>query len=128
MNYIYFGYRLNDKVLINDVKYQDKYFINLAQYVYYNRLILNLRFDISDINKPWYRGELAINKWIDLIFGYKQWNEKPKRDDLNLFGKYCYKQYINFDIILERLKKKYSDEKTIIRKIESKKSRKRRYE
>lgn len=123
MNYIYFGYRLNDKVLINDVKYQDKYFINLAQYVYYNRLILNLRFDISDINKPWYRGELAINKWIDLIFGYKQWNEKPKRDDLNLFGKYCYKQYINFDIILERLKKKYSDEKTIISKIESKKSR-----
>ena len=123
MNYVYFGYRMNDKVLINDVKYQDKFFINLPQYLFYNRLLLNLKFDFSDINKDWYKGELAISKWIDLIFGYKQWNEKPKRSDLNLFGKYCYKQYINFKKILEKFERNQYDEKKIITKIESKKSR-----
>ena len=124
MNYIYFGYRLSDKVLINDVGFQGKYFQSIAQYVYYNRLVLNIKFDLGDLNKPWcLEGNLRINSWIDLIFGYKQWSPKPKRDDLNLFGKYCYNQYINFDRILEKFKIKNYDEKTIKAKIESKKSR-----
>ena len=123
MNYIYFGYRLNDKLLVNDVGYQAQFFQSIAQYVYYNRLVLNIKFDLDDINKPWFKNELQINSWIDLIFGYKQWNHKPKRDDLNLFGKYCYRQYIDFDRILEKYKKKDYDEKKIISKIESKKSR-----
>ena len=124
MNYIYFGYRLSDKVLINDVGFQGTFFYSIAQYVYYNRLVLNIKFDISDLNKSWCKeGNLRINSWIDLIFGYKQWSPKPKRDDLNLFGKYCYSQYINFDRILEKFKDKNYDKKTIMAKIESKKSR-----
>ena len=81
-------------------------------------------FDLNDLNQPWFKeGELKINSWIDLIFGYKQWSHKPKRQDLNLFGKYCYNQYIKFDKILEKFHKKNYDEKTIIKKIETKKSR-----
>ena len=124
MNYIYFGYRLTDKVLINDVGYQEDFFQSIAQYVYYNRLVLNIKFEIGDVNKVWFKeNELKINSWIDLIFGYKQWSPKPKREDLNLFGKYCYKQYINFDHILEKFRNKEYDKETIIAKIESKKSR-----
>ena len=121
MNYIYFGYRSRDKSLINDVV-QQKYFSSLAQYLYYNRLVLNIKFDFDDVNKDWYKeGELKINQWINLIFGYKQWSEIPKRDDLNLFGKYCYKQYINFEKKLDKYKEKKYDESTIMNKIETKK-------
>ena len=121
MNYVYFGYRLNDKILINDVV-QQKYFSSLAQYLYYNRLVLNIKFDFNDVNKDWYKeGELKINQWINLIFGYKQWSAKPNRDDLNLFGKYCYKQYINFENKLKKFKEKEYDTPVIISKIETKK-------
>ena len=124
MNYVYFGYRLNDKVLINDVFQQQKYFSSLAQYMYYNRLVLNIKFDFNDVNKNWYKeGELKINEWINLIFGYKQWSAKPNRDDLNLFGKYCYKQYINFENKLQKFKEKEYDTSIIISKIETKKLR-----
>ena len=124
MNYVFFGCRTSDKVLINDVGFQGKFFNSIAQYVYYNRLVLNIKFDLNDLNQPWFKeGELKINSWIDLIFGYKQWSHKPKRQDLNLFGKYCYNQYIKFDKILEKFHKKNYDEKTIIKKIETKKSR-----
>ena len=61
--------------------------------------------------------------WIDLIFGYRQWSEKPKKEDLNLFRKYSYNQYINFDKILDKYKKNKYDQKTIIDKIEKKKWR-----
>ena len=120
MNYIYFGYRLNDKVLINDVNPQS-YFESLAQYVYYNRLFLNIRFKMDDLGKEWFQKELKINKWIDLIFGAKQWNEKPKRDDLNLFGKYCYKQYINFEKKMEKYKTNKLTDEQIIKKVKKKK-------
>jgi hypothetical protein len=121
MNYIYFGYRLNDKILINDVKPQDKYFESLAQYVYYNRLVLNIRFTLNDLNRPWFNKELKINSWIDLIFGVKQWSDKPKRNDLNLFGKYSYKQYINFDKKMEKYKLNKLNDDEIIEKIKKKK-------
>ena len=121
MNYIYFGFRLNDKILINDVKPQDKYFKSIAQYVYYNRLVLNIRFTLNDLNKPWFDKELKINSWIDLIFGVKQWSDKPKRNDLNLFGKYSYKQYINFDKKMEKYKLNKLNDDEIIGKIKKKK-------
>ena len=124
MNYVYFGYRLNDKLLINDVVEQENYFKSVAQYAYYNRLILNIKLDFNELFQGFInKQELKINSWIDLIFGYKQWNEKPKKDDLNLFGKYSYNQYINFDKILDKFEKKKYDEKTIIEKIEKKKLR-----
>ena len=124
MNYVYFGFRLNDKLLINDVVEQENYFKSVAQYAYYNRLILNIKLDFNELFQGFInKQELKINSWIDLIFGYKQWNEKPKKDDLNLFGKYSYNQYINFDKILDKFEKKKYDEKTIIEKIEKKKLR-----
>jgi len=115
-NYIDFGYRLNDKIMINDVKWQEKFFNSITQFIYYNRLILNKKSHYNEVNVP-------VNSWIDLIFGYKQWDKNPKRDKLNLFGKFCYKQNVNFDNILEKYKIKGLDEKQIIRKIESKKAR-----
>ena len=122
-NYIDFGYRLNDKIMINDVKWQEKFFNSITQFIYYNRLILNKKSHYTEVNVPDFQEELKINSWIDLIFGYKQWDKNPKRDKLNLFGKYCYKQNVNFDNILDKYKKKGLDEKSIIRKIESKKAR-----
>ena len=122
MNYTYFGYRLNDKLLINDIVEQEEYFKSLAQYVYYNRLILNIKLDFNKLFLL-YEQELKINSWIDLIFGYRQWSEKPKKEDLNLFRKYSYNQYINFDKILDKYKKNKYDQKTIIDKIEKKKWR-----
>ena len=122
-NYIDFGYRLSDKVMINDVQYPDKYFNSICQYIYYNRLMINIKSKYQEINKPAFQEELKINKWIDLIFGCDQWDENPKKTKLNLFGKYCYRQNINFDKILEKYKQKGLDEKKIIRKIESKKAR-----
>ena len=123
-NYVNFGYRLNDKVIINDVKGPQFYLNSIYQYIYYNRLILNLKSDYKEINtKAYFIEELAINDWIDLIFGFRQWDEKPKKDKLNLFGKYCYRQNINFDKILDKYIEKEYDDKEIIRKIESKKAR-----
>jgi len=85
---------------------------------------LNIKLDFNELFQGFInKQELKINSWIDLIFGYKQWNEKPKKDDLNLFGKYSYNQYINFDKILDKFGKKKYDEKTIIEKIEKKKLR-----
>jgi len=122
-NYIDFGYRLNDKIVINDVKCQNHFFNSVTQFIYYNRLILNRKFNLKEVTANDFQEELKINSWIDLIFGYKQWDKNPKKDNLNLFGKYCYKQNINFDYILGKYKKKGFDEKEIIRKIESKKTR-----
>ena len=123
-NYIFFGYRLGDKVMINDVQYPEKFFNSICQYVYYNRLMLNIKIEIEGINESsFFKEELRINDWIDLIFGYKQWDEKPKKERLNLFGKYCYRQNINFDKILEKYNKKELKEKEIINKIDSKKAR-----
>ena len=124
MNYIYFNYQRENKILINDIAYQEKFFNSLGQYIYYQRLILNLKFDISDVNKNWFKERtLHINDWIDLIFGCKQWKNKPKREDLNLFGKYCYNQNINFNEILKKYRTKKYDDIKIINKIESKKFR-----
>lgn len=122
-NYVDFGYRLNDKIMINDVKWQEKFFNSITQFIYYNRLILNKKSDFKEVNLADFKEELKINSWIDLIFGYKQWDKNPKKDKLNLFGKYCYKQNVNFDDILGKYKKKGFDNKQIIRKIESKKAR-----
>ena len=124
MNYVFFGCRTSDKVLINDIGFQGEFFNSIAQYVYFNRLVLNIKFDMNDLIKNWYKeAELKINSWIDLIFGNRQWSPKPKKENLNLFGKYCYSQYIKFDKILEKYRRKNYDEKTIIKKIETKKSR-----
>ena len=122
-NYIYFGIKYKDKIMVNDVKWQEKFFNSITQFIYYNRLILNKKYHCYEINDPDFLEGLKINSWIDLIFGYKQWDKKPKNDKLNLFQKYCYKQNVNFDYILEKYKKKGLDEKQIIRKIESKKAR-----
>ena len=123
-NYIYFGYRLSDKVMINDIQCPKEFFNSISQYVYYNRLMLNVKIEYTEINESsFFKEELKINNWIDLIFGYKQWDEKPRKERLNLFGKYCYRQNINFDKILEKYNKKGLKEKDIIKKIDSKKAR-----
>ena len=122
-NYINFGYRLSDKMMINDVQYPEKFFNSISQYIYFNRLMLNMKNPYKIINQKAFDEELKINAWIDLIFGSLQWDQKPKKESLNLFGKYCYRQNINFDKILEKYKQKGFDDKTIINKIESKKAR-----
>ena len=122
-NYVDFGCRLNDKIMINDIGYPEKFFVSMSQFIYYNRLLLNIKTYFEEINKPAFEEELKINLWIDLIFGCKQWDPKPKREKLNLFGKYCYRQNINFDKILEKYKTRKLKENMIIKKIESKKSR-----
>ena len=110
--------------IINDIKCQ-KNFNSFSQYIYYNRLMLNNKDIISekgifDENK---KKELNVNFWIDLIFGVRQWDKKPNVDNLNLFNKYCYRQNINFEKILEKYKNKNYEEKKIIKKIDNKKSR-----
>ena len=122
-NYVDFGYRLNDKIMINDIGYPEKFFSSMSQFIYYNRLLLNIKTYFKEVNTPAFEEELKINLWIDLIFGFKQWDQKPKREKLNLFGKYCYRQNINFDKILEKYNAKELNEKIIIKKIDSKKSR-----
>ena len=122
-NYVDFGCRLNDKIMINDIGYPEKFFVSMSQFIYYNRLLLNIKTYFEEINKPAFEEELKINLWIDLIFGCKQWDPKPKREKLNLFGKYCYRQNINFDKILEKYKTRKLKENMIIKKIDSKKSR-----
>ena len=117
LNYIFFGRRLSDNQIINDICAPKKYFNSLSQYIYYNRLMINQKVDLKEKNK------IKITLWIDLIFGYFQWDKKPNNDNLNLFGKYCYNQNINFDRILEKYKNKNYDDETKIKKINSKKSR-----
>ena len=109
--------------MINDVQYPEKFFNSISQYIYFNRLMLNMKNSYEIINQKYFDEELKINAWIDLIFGYLQWDQKPKKERLNLFGKYCYRQNINFDKILEKYKEKGYDDKKIINKIESKKAR-----
>ena len=117
LNYNYFGKRSVDNETINDMCCQKKFFNSLSQYLYYNRLMINKKENkIAEI-------KLKLNLWIDLIFGKLQWDKKPNVDKLNLFGKYCYKQNVNFDKILDKYKNKNYDEKTIIKKINGKKSR-----
>ena len=67
--------------------------------------------------------DLEICSWINFIFGVSQWDRKPNINNLNLFGKYCYRQYINFDKILEKYKMKNYDEKKKIQNINNKKMR-----
>ena len=122
-NYVNFGYRLNDHVMINDIQCPEKYFNSICQYIYYNRLMLNIKSDYKKINIADFKKELKINEWIDLIFGCDQWDEKPKKNRLNLFGKYSYKQNINFDNILKKYKEKEYDNKKIMDKIDGKKAK-----
>ena len=122
-NYVNFGYRLNDKVMINDIQCPDKYFNSISQYIYFNRLMLNIKSHYEQINIPAFKQELKISEWIDLIFGCDQWDEIPKRNKFNIFGKYSYKQNINFNNILEKYEEKGYDNKKIINKIEGKKSK-----
>ena len=105
-NYIFFGVNYSKKIIVNDIEWQEKFFNSITQFIYYNRLILNKKFHYKETIVPDFQEELKINSWIDLIFGYRQWDKNPKRDKLNLFGKYCYKQNVNFDMILEKYKKK----------------------
>ena len=42
--------------------------------------MLNIKIEIKGINvSSFFKEELRINDWIDLIFGYRQWDEKPKK-------------------------------------------------
>ena len=102
-------------LIINDVDYQEKKFFNsISQYIYYNRLILNLKYNKYDKDK------LKINDWIDLVFGYKQSTEASDIDNINFYPKYCYGQKTNFEKKIKKYKEKGLDEKVIREKFKNK--------
>ena len=50
LNYVYFGYRIEDKVMINDIQCPKKFFNTICQYTYFNRLMLDIKTHYSQIN------------------------------------------------------------------------------
>ena len=71
--------KVSDYKMINDTECPDKFFNSISQYLYFNRLMLNIKSHYEQINIQDFKEELKINEWINLIFGCEQWDEKPKK-------------------------------------------------
>lgn len=107
LNYIYLGKKKSGEV-VNDTIVSD-IFNSKEEFIYYNRLILNNQ---NEKSKSKILPKCEINKWIDLVFGAKQFPGEP--DKLNKFPKSCYRQIKTSNMILEKyLKKNLTDEKLI---------------
>ena len=100
LNFIFFGIRYLNKVLINNMN-PPSIFNSLSNYLYFNRIFLNNRVEDKNNNIP----KCKLYSWINLIFGNKQY--PTSLDNLNKFGKYCYRQNIR----LPKLYQKYKDKK-----------------
>ena len=111
LNYIYLGEKKLGKIIVHDTIVSDSDLFNSKEeYIYYNRLVLNNQ--IADKNKSKILPNCEINKWIDLVFGSKQF--PGEIDKLNKFSKSCYRQIRTSKMILEKyLKKNLTDEKLI---------------
>ena len=91
-NYMYIE---NTKIFIDDFEIDDKeiskYTNSIASYaniLYLEKKLLNTNL----ISKE-------INKWVDIIFGYKQLPEKPEeaKQCCNIYNKLAYEQKTNFE-------------------------------
>ena len=115
LNYIYYGLRKQQNIVINDLNVS-KFYNSIEKYIYYNRLLLNNNKDTTKKYFP----KCPINNWINLVFGYKQY--PTSMDDYNKFPKYTYRQEKNLLYYLEKYKNKGYEDNVIMKKIFTKKS------
>ena len=109
LNYIYLGEKKVGNLIVHDTIVPDLFNSN-EEYFYYNRLILNNQ--ATEKSKSKLLPKCEINKWIDLVFGAKQY--PGEIDKLNKFTKSCYRQIRSPNMILDKnLKKNLTDEKLI---------------
>ena len=82
LNYVYFGQRPNDKIIVNNllVPHINLCKEKLVNYIYFNKVFLNNRNDLT-LNQNINLEKCEIYHWINLVFGYKQY---PK--DINKFN------------------------------------------
>lgn len=92
-NYIYIE---NTKIFVDDFEIDEKelskYTNSISSYanlLYLEKKLLNTNL----ISKE-------INKWVDIIFGYKQLPEKPEeaKECCNIYNKLTYEQKTNFEL------------------------------
>ena len=94
MNYNYFGYSKNKKMILNNIIFPDEK-ISPIEFVYLNRAKLNSNL-ISD----------TLNLWINNIFGINQLglDEEKKIDSCNIYPWQCYEK--EFRKNLDKFKRK----------------------
>ena len=126
LNYIYFGKRQADNIVVNNMLVPEinLYHKKLSNFIYFNKIFLNNRKDLK-LNRNIDLDKCAINEWINIIFGYKQF---PK--DLNLFN--AFEKYSNrlsyylpdsFKKLKQKQLKKQLEDGELLKKINAKKLR-----
>ena len=123
LNYIYFGLRNEEKkIIVNNliVPTINLYREKLVNYIYFNKVFLNNNVE-QTLNKNILLEQCKINKWINLVFGFKQYPKDINK--LNAFEKYTNRQSYSLIKSFEKLKKKKLNAKDIIKKMNFKKTR-----
>ena len=112
LNCAFFGLRNKDE-LVDDFNIFEKYgedvskdynlISDFVKYLYVHKKLLN---DTKTTKE--------ISKWVDIIFGKKQFPEKveEKKESCNIFGKLTYEQHTNLDEKLKIYIKRFEDDKT----------------
>lgn len=121
LNCIYI-YIENCKIFVDDFEIKDSelskynnYISSYANLLYLEKKLLNSKL----ISKE-------INKWVDIIFGYKQLPEKPEeaKECCNIYHKLTYEQKTNYESKFEKnlqlIKQKKKDVKKFIKRMRDK--------
>ena len=122
LNYVYFGQRPTDKILVNNLLVTEYNLCRqkLSNYIYLNKVLLNNRYNIT-MNQNIELQRCQIDKWINLVFGYLQYPYDINK--LNAFEKYSNRKIYSLLKSFDKIKKKKMDDISIIRKINAKKLR-----
>ena len=122
LNYVYFGQRPNDKIIVNNllVPHINLCKEKLVNYIYFNKVFLNNRNDLT-LNQNINLEKCEIYHWINLVFGYKQYPKDINK--FNAFEKYSNRQSYSLLKFFRKYKEKKLIANTIIKKISNKKLR-----
>ena len=100
-----FGRRTSDKLLVNHLMLPSSQFKSPCDFV------MTLRWTLNTLLKD------RIHKWIDIIFGEKQFAEKGKKDGVFLYPKSTYAQKMNLLMKVEKYRNKEYDLTEIASKV-----------
>lgn len=104
LNSVAFGRRSSDKMLVNNIMLPT-HFKSPSDFV------MTLRWTLNTLLKK------QIHKWIDIIFGEKQFVEKGKKEGVFLYPKSTYAQKMNLLAKVEKYRNKEYDISEIASKI-----------
>ena len=117
LNCVNFGKKLNlkqvDNLILFDPSENNKnYLTNIVDFIIDHRALINNNEIKND-----------ILKWVNIIFGSRQYPTKEIKECCNIYSVYCYENYFNLEKKLEEYKKELNNnEEKIISIIKSQKN------